>query len=202
MRIARVVGAGLALAVFAATPQSGQSGQVGTAVGVGEKETEKVAPPAELVARLKTQLADARKSWEQAPTRPEQYTRHVAALQATLAKLSPDAAKAASDTLKAHAAVGSAAVNVAVASANPVPVAPPPHAVVATGTFLKPDPAEMKRRADAAERGKAFAAACKEANRLASRIADTSPTGDEGKALFDALAKACDAVVKFAPPAP
>ena len=199
MRIARVIGAGLALAVFAATPQSGQSGQVGTAVGVGEKEKEKVETPAELVARLKTQLAAARKSWEQAPTRPEQYTRHVAALQATLAKLSPDLAKAASDTLKAHAAVASAAVNVALSSANPVAVVAPANIV--TGTFLKPDPAEMKRRADEAERGKAFAAACKEANRLASKIVNTSPTGDKGKALFDALAKACDAVVKFAPPA-
>lgn len=192
MKTAQVIVVGLALVAIAAQPQVDQAHQAKTAGGAAGKE--KVPTPAELIARLKTQLADARKNWEQSPTRPEQYAKHLAEMQATLVQLCPDVAKLrACETLMAHAAVASAVAQAAVSSA--IPTAAPAEAVL-TGTYLKPNPAELKQRAEAEK----WLTACAEANRLVAAIANTPPTGDKGKAMFDDLLKALNAVSNALPP--
>ena len=119
----------------------------------------------------------------------------MAEMQATLIRLCPDLAKPrAGDTLMAHAAVASAVAQTAVSSAIPMALAP--AAAVLTGTHLKPNPTELKQRAEAEK----LLTACAEANRLVAAIANTPPTGDKSKAMFDDLMKALNAVSNAVPP--
>jgi hypothetical protein len=183
-----VVMVGGAGAAVAQTSQPGSPVQVGKATTAGILKAE---TPTELAARLKTEVRAAREDWEQAPNRPEQYTRHVAAARLTLKKLSPEGSD---DPLKSQVAAVGSVGQIAVTSTTPVVV--PPYDV-AKYPFLKPDVAELKRLAEAKE---ALAKACKEANRLTAEIANTSPTGEKGKTLFDALAKEAEAIEKAVTP--